>query len=365
MYKILKFNWSKDKNTTRITEPFNRILYFSFMILVTGGTGLVGAHLLYHLVKKGESVRAIFRSENKLSVTKKVFSYYESNFELLWNQIDWVHADLLDIPKLSEAFKNVEYVYHCAAMVSFDPDCYHQLRKTNIEGTANIVNLCIANNIKKICYVSSVATLGKTPNNTPITEETAWNPEADNNVYAITKYGAEIEVWRGTQEGLNAVIVNPGVILGGGNWDQGSGIIFKKAFEGNKYYTKGGTGYVDVQDVVNIMMLLMSSNIQNETYILVADHLSSHDILSKISTYLKIPKPTKEVSQWMLEIGWRMDWLKTKLTGKERLLTKQLAKTLNTPSFYSNSKIVQELNYEFTPIDQTIQRVCNEFLIDN
>lgn len=335
------------------------------MILVTGGTGLVGSHLIYHLIKKGEQVRAIYRNENRKFVVNKVFSYYESNPEPLLQQIEWIQADLLDLHKLSEAFKDIDYVYHAAAMVSFDPNKYHQLRKANIEGTANVVNLCIAHQVKKLCYVSSVATLGKTENGTPISEETPWNPEADNNVYAITKYGAEMEVWRGTQEGLDAVIVNPGVILGGGNWNQGSGIIFKKAFEGNTYYTKGGTGYVDVQDVVQIMIRLMEQSIQNKNYILVADHLSSQAILSQISEGLNTPKPSKEVSQWMLEIGWRMDWLKQKLTGKERLLTKQLAKTLNTPSFYDNEKIKKELGYQFIPIEQTIERVCKEFLLDN
>src|SRR5690606_20249767 len=182
------------------------------MILVTGGTGLVGSHLLYKLVSNGESVKAIYRREHKLELVKRVFAYYTQDFEALFSKIDWVDADITDVPKLSEAFQNVTYVYHCAAFVSFEPDKYHQLRKINIEGTANVVNLCVANNVKKLCYVSSIAAVGHHADAMQlITEETHWNPEDDNSVYAITKYGAEIEVWSGTQEGFDAIVGNPGI----------------------------------------------------------------------------------------------------------------------------------------------------------
>ena len=198
------------------------------MILVTGGTGLVGSHLLYELTLKNEFVRAIYRNEKKLSVVKKIFSYYTKTPDLLFNKIQWIQADLLDVTLLIEAFKDVRWVYHCAAFVSLEPNKYLKLRKTNIEGTANIVNLCLSNGIEKLCYVSSVAALGKPLNNLEIDENSLWNPEAPNSLYGITKYGAEMEVWRGTQEGLNAVIVNPGVILGPGIWNDGSGQIFKR-----------------------------------------------------------------------------------------------------------------------------------------
>ncbi|NCP89793.1 MAG: NAD-dependent epimerase/dehydratase family protein, partial [Flavobacteriales bacterium] len=207
------------------------------MILVTGGTGLVGSHLLYKLASEGEKVRAIYRNERKLSNIKNVFSCYTADYMPLYDSIEWLQADILDIPSLTRAFNNIAYVYHCAAFVSFEPDKYHLLRKTNIEGTANMVNLCIAHHVKKLCYVSSIATLGNPENLKEITEETEWNAEANNTIYAITKYGAEIEVWRGSQEGLSVVIVNPGVILGAGIWRYGSGNLFTKAYKGLKYYT--------------------------------------------------------------------------------------------------------------------------------
>ena len=166
---------------------------------------------------------------------------------------------------------DIDYVYHCAALISFDTKDYYKLRKINIEGTANIVNLCITHKVKKLCYVSSIAALGNTLDQSIITEETHWNTEADNSVYAISKYGAEIEVWRGAQEGLNSVIVNPGVILGPGFWHSGSGVLFKKVYKGLSHYVTGTTGYVDVIDVVEIMTQLIHSDINNQRYIIVSE----------------------------------------------------------------------------------------------
>ncbi|WP_417290640.1 NAD-dependent epimerase/dehydratase family protein [Corallibacter sp.] len=331
------------------------------MILVTGGTGLVGSHLLYQLVNNNEQVKAIYRNKKKLEIVKKVFSYYSENSEVLFNKITWVQADLLDIPALSEAFVDISHVYHCAAFVSFEPNKYHLLRKTNIDGTANIVNLCIASNVKKLCYVSSVATLGKASLGKTIDENTYWNPEADNSVYGITKYGAEIEVWRGTQEGLNAVIVNPGVIIGGGIWNHGSGFIFKKVHKGLSYYTKGHVGYVGVSDVVSIMTKLMKSDIINERFILVSENLSYKTFLSLVAKHLNVKPPTKKASDFLLQIGWRLDWLYSKITRKRRSLSKQLAHTLTSKSIYNNAKIVDALNYDFSPVEDEILKVAKQF----
>jgi nucleoside-diphosphate-sugar epimerase len=324
------------------------------MILVTGSTGLVGSHLLYKLASTSEKVRAIYRSDHKLNHVKKVFSTYTENYQSLFDSIEWVKADILDIPLLNETFRTVDYVYHCAAFVSFEPDKYKILRRTNIEGTANIVNLCISNSVKKLCYVSSVATLGNALNNTPITENTDWNPEADNNVYAITKYGAEMEVWRGSQEGLNVVIVNPGVILGAGIWHYGSGILFKKAHKGFKYYPAGTIGLVFVEDVVSIMIQLLKSDIVNERYILVAENWTYKQFLQTLTKSVNSVMPKKLAPFWLLQFGWRLDWLKHKITGKRRQLTKQLAYSLASEKNYSNTKIKEELNYTFSAIEKSI-----------
>lgn len=324
------------------------------MILVTGSTGLVGAHLLYKLASTNEKVRAIYRSEHKLNNVKNVFSTYTDHYQNLFDSIEWVKADILDIPVLNEAFLDINYVYHCAAFVSFEPDKYKILRRTNIEGTANIVNLCISNSVKKLCYVSSIATIGNALNNEPITENTDWNPEADNSVYAITKYGAEMEVWRGTQEGLDAVIVNPGVILGAGIWHYGTGNLFKKAHTGFKYYTAGTIGLVFIEDVVSIMIQLLKSDIVNERYILVAENWTYKQFLQTLTKSVNSEIPKKLAPNWLLQFGWKLDWLKHKITGKRRQLTKQLVYSLTSETNYNNTKLKEELNYTFSAVEKNI-----------
>jgi len=332
------------------------------MILVTGSTGLVGSHLLYKLVSNGEKVRAIYRTERKLDNIKKVFSCYTDNYAPLFDSIEWVQADILDIPSLTDAFEDVSYVYHCAAFVSFEPDKYQLLRKTNIEGTANVVNLCISKAIKKLCYVSSIATIGTLDDTEILTEESEWNPEASNNVYAITKYGAEMEVWRAAQEGLDIVMVNPGVILGAGIWRYGSGSLFKKAHQGFKHYTAGSIGLVDVKDVVSVMVKLTKSNITNERFILIAESWSYQDFLRDISISVNTSPPKKLAPQWLLQIAWRLDWLTHKLTGKRRQLTKQLVTSLSTKKSDDTTKIKSYLNCEFKPVKESITEIGTLYL---
>jgi dihydroflavonol-4-reductase len=332
------------------------------MILLTGGTGIVGSHLLYKLTSSNEKVRAIYRSEQKLQNVRNVFSCYTEDYKKLFDAIEWVKADILDIPSLAEAFKGITYVYHCAALVSFEPNKHLSLRKVNIEGTANVVNFCISNNIKKLCYVSSIATLGKTLNNQPITEKTLWNPDTDHNPYAITKYGAEMEVWRATQEGLDAVIVNPGVIIGAGIWNEGSGSLFKKAYDGFKYYPSGSIALVPVEDVVSIMVRLLKSDIKNERFVLVGEQWSYKNFLQALAKSVNQTPPKTLAPAWLLGILWRLDWLKYSFTGKPRKLTKQLSASLSSETHYSNEKIKSVLDFEFQPIDKTIARVGNLYL---
>ena len=334
------------------------------MILVTGGTGLVGSHLLFELTKTNDKVKALYRSEQKIEKVKHVFSYYTENTKNQFAKIQWVKGDITDIPSLNDAFKDVTEVYHCAAFISFDLRDYHTLRKINIEGTANIVNLCLSNGIKKLCFVSSIAATGKAENGKLITEDTHWNPEASHSVYAITKYGGEMEVWRGAQEGLDVVIVNPGIIIGPGFWKSGSGSLIRFVYKGVKRYTEGVGGYVDIFDVIHPMLQLMESNISNERFILVSENLSYKDFFIKVATQLGVNPPTKNTSQFMLSIAWRLDWLRASLRRKRRRLTKHTAKSLLTKSMFSNAKISKALTYKFKSIDTSITEVCQYFLKD-
>jgi nucleoside-diphosphate-sugar epimerase len=332
------------------------------MILVTGGTGLVGSHLLYKLSQTEDRIRAIYRSEEKINGAKHVFSYYTEDVESAFSKIEWVKGDLLDIPGLLNHFEDISVVYHCAALVSFDPSDYYALRKINIEGTANIVNLSIANNIEKLCYVSSIAAIGEENPGIEITEDSPWNTEADHGPYAITKYGAEMEVWRGTQEGLNAIIVNPGIILGGGFWRSGSGSLFKRVYKGLSHYTNGITGYVDIQDVIETMTRLMNSDISNERHIVVSENWSFKEFTQTVAANLNVKPPKKEAKPWQLQIAWRLDWLRHFLRGKRRRLTKQMSRSTLSESVYSSSKVKTTIDLEFKPIEKSIQEVSRLFL---
>lgn len=334
------------------------------MILVTGGTGLVGAHLLAHLAKTETQIKAIYRTKDKLKTVEKVFGYYFDEVASFFEKIDWYEADVIDIPSLEAVFPEVTHVYHVAAMISFDPKDFEKLRKTNIEGTANIVNLCIANRVEKLCFVSSIAAIGENEDVTiPITEETHWNPEADNNVYAISKYGSEMEVWRGSQEGLDVVIVNPGIILGAGFWrGGGSGSLFRRIDKGLKYYTQGMLAYVDVQDVVSAMIQLMKSDIKSERFVLVADNWTLEKFSKTTANALSVTPPQKEASAFLLAVAWRLDWLRQVFTGKRRRLTRLTAKSIQSKIVYDSSKIKQTLHFSFTPLEETIKRVSERYL---
>lgn len=336
------------------------------MILVTGGTGLVGSHLLYKLLKTSNKVRAIYRREHKLALVKKVFSYYSADYESLFDQIEWVDADITDIPALQRAFQDIDYVYHCAAFVSFEPDKYHVLRKINIEGTANVVNLCLSHQVKKLCYVSSIAAIGHQQNPQQlITEDTNWNQDADNSVYAITKYGAEIEVWRGTQEGIDAVIINPGIIIGPGFWNSGgSSSLIKKIYKGMPYYTHGVTAYVDVDDVVRAMVLLMQSPIKNERFIVISENLSFKEFQQQTALALGVKPASKEATPLILGLGWRLDWLNRLLTGKRRRLSRQMTRSARSITKYDASKIKNALDFKFKPMQVSIEDTCQLFLDD-
>lgn len=326
------------------------------MVLVTGGTGLVGAHLLIHLTEKGEQVRAIYRSHDKIQKTKSLFSLYKK--EVFFESIQWVHADILDIPSLENAFKGIKKAYHCAAMISFDPKDENLVRKTNIEGTANIVNFCLAYNVQKLCHVSSIAALGDLPEHESIiTEETEWNPEKLHSDYAISKYGAEMEIWRGQQEGLNVVIVNPGVIIGPGFWNQGSGVLFTKVKNGFPFFTKGSTGFIAVPDVTAIMYQLMENNIHGERFTLIGQNIIFRDLLIAIADALKVKRPKYHATPFMMTALSQLDWIASNLFGQKRQLSKASARSSFSTGMYSNEKIKNALNITFTDVSDYIKQI--------
>ncbi|AXG73459.1 NAD-dependent epimerase/dehydratase family protein [Flavobacterium arcticum] len=328
------------------------------MILVTGGTGLVGAHLLLQLAEGKKAVRALYRTEVSKIKTKKLFEHY--NKSNLFTTIEWVEGDITDIPSLETAFANVTHVYHCAAYISFDPNDEELLRKVNIEGTANVVNCALAYGVRKLCHVSSIAALGNPrENETTITEETEWNPEVKHSDYAISKHGAEMEVWRAWQEGLDMVVVNPGLIFGYGFWAQGSGKIFKTVNNGQYFYTKGSCGVIAVEDVTTIMIELMASEVSGERYTLVAEQLSYKEMLFSIADGLNKKRPSIYATPFLTSVAWRLDWLLSKLLQRKRVMTRDMATATHNDENYDNSKIKALLDYNFTNVKEYLKQIAS------
>lgn len=327
--------------------------YLCPMVLVTGATGLVGSHLVLHLLENNEAVRAMYRNLESIQKTKSLFKLYGKDH--LFEQINWVLADINEVPTLAAAFENIAFVYHCAGLISFDPADEKYLRKINIEGTANVVNFCLDFKIKKLCHVSSIAALGDLkPNEAILTEETEWNPEMEHSDYAISKYGAEMEIWRGQQEGLAIVVVNPGVIFGSGFWETGSGAVFLKVAKGMRFYTKGATGFIAVNDVVKMMFQLMKSAIQGERFIAVAETIGFEKLLIQMAQALKVDPPTRYAKPWMTTLVWKIDWVLFVVFNKKRSLSKHLAQSFHKINPCSNQKAKTVLDFTFENVSDAI-----------
>lgn len=331
------------------------------MILVTGGTGLVGSHLLYKLVQQNESVKAIVRNRDKIDQVRKVFAYYSNDSESLIQKIEWIDGDLLDLYSLDNAFQGIKKVYHCAAVVSFDGKNKTQIIEANVQGTENVVNLCLNHKIDKLCHVSSIASLGGAVNGEIINEDSNWTSSKNRSAYSESKFKSEMEVWRGIQEGLNAVIVNPSVILGPGFWNSGSGSLFAKAAKGMKYYTSGATGFVDVRDIADAMISLMEGEKSSERFVLNSENLSYKSLFDMIAEIMQVEKPKREATIRLLKLAAFLDLIASKVKIKKREITKQVAISSLSVSKYSNEKIKEALGIDFIPIEKSIIEIAKKF----
>ena len=318
------------------------------MILVTGGTGFLGSELLKQLTDKGLAVRALKRE-------KSLIPALLTNISL----IDWFVGDINEPATLDEAFEDVTHVYHCAAFVSLNSKNKKQLFHVNINGTTNIVNLCFEHNCR-LLHVSSVAALGVAKKGLEITEKVFWEYDAKAHAYGLSKYESEMEVWRGITEGLNAVIVNPSIIIGKNAGFDGSGSIFKMVKNGFPFFTDGTSGFVDVEDVAEAMILLMDSEIKEERYIVSSENYHYKKLFSEIADGFGVKAPTKEAKPWMLGLAWRAMKLSEMLTNSEPGITKDTAESSVTHSLYNNEKIIDAIGIQFKSIAQTIKEITQQ-----
>lgn len=325
------------------------------MVFVTGGTGLLGSNLLFYLSQKNDKIRALYRNATAISRVEKLFKMYApENGNSLFLKIEWVQGDILDVPSLEVALEGTTYVYHCAGMVSFEKKHFNELIKINREGTANIVNCCLKQGVQKVCYVSSTAALGGQSNEL-VNENTKWKLSPKTSAYAISKYSAEKEVWRGVEEGLDCVIVNPSIIFGAGNWDESSLTIFRTVANGLSFYTSGHNGFVDARDVVEIMIKLMESDIKNERFICVGVNAPFKLLLTKIALKLNKRPPFINTPKWLMGLTWRFSWVLAKIQGKKASVTKASAQSAFSDMSFDNSKLKNTINFSFRALDEMIE----------
>lgn len=334
------------------------------MILVTGGTGMLGSQLLVQLTARGLPIKALRRKTSDLILARKMFDWYSSDPDTHWQQIQWVEGDLLDSIFLEELLEGVNQVYHCAAMVSFDPADRYKLHQVNTEGTARLVNALLLNPHIRLCHVSSIAAIGFNEDGNPADENTVWKYERHTSAYAYSKYNAEREVWRGIAEGLNAVIVNPSVILGPGNWQSGSSALFSLAYKGMPFYTHGTTGYVDVRDVARVMIRLMELSVSGERFVVSAANLSYEEFFTLTAKALHRRPPHIKIQPWMSEIAWRFYAIKGLITGKRPTITRETARNAQKKRSYSSEKLQKLIGFSYLPIGESIQHIAELFLKD-
>ncbi len=328
-------------------------------ILVTGGTGLVGSQLLFDLISSGREVRALRRSTSKQEITKRIFKWNSpEKAEDLFSKIEWVEGDILDLYSIEDALENIVEVYHCAGIVSFHKGDFNRILKINIEGTENIVNQILVKNEARLCFVSSTAALGRTDDGKMMDEKSNWKHSKHNSGYAISKYCAEKEVWRGIEEGLSAVIVNPSVIIGPGDWRSGSASMISKGKKGMRYYTPGVNGFVDVRDVSKIMIGLMEKKIQAQRYIISSENKLYREIFDQVADHFHKPHASIAVSRGLSNFVVKLDTLKSFISGTKSLLTKETVNSAFQKNEYSNTKVISELGIKFIPVNESITDSC-------
>ncbi len=339
--------------------------------LVTGGSGLVGSHLVFKLLKEKRLVRVLIRDSDSQQKILRTFYYYSDDANVLLSKIEWVYGDITDIDSLTQAFAYITDVYHCAAFVSFTRRNYKKMCQVNIEGTRNIVNLCLEKNIRKLVHVSSIATIGNSnedlctdAKSVSVYDETGGFSTGRQSPYAYTKTQAELEVWRGMSEGLNAVIVNPAVILGPGNWNNGSGQFFSLVDSGLKFYTNGSTSFVGVVDVVNIMIKLMEHSIHTNRYILTAEPMTYNAFFKAIAQALGEPGPKILAKKWITAIAWRIEGVISIFFRREPGITKWSVLAGHTHQSYLSTKIKKLLNFNFTSLSDVIIATTNFYKLD-
>ncbi|MDO4224488.1 MAG: NAD-dependent epimerase/dehydratase family protein [Bergeyella zoohelcum] len=332
------------------------------MVLVTGATGILGRLIVLELLKRGRKVRATHRPNSNLEEVRKSFRFYTETPDVFFQKIEWVEVDFSDLDSLQQALQGVEEVYHTAGKVSFNPKDRKELFKTNISNTKRLLYACEETQVKKFCHISSIAVLDGLNEKGEMDEDSDFNPKFNHSDYALSKHYSEMEVWRASAEGLPVVVLNPGVIIGSGNWEQSSGEIFS-TMERNAYTFKGASSYVDVRDVAEIAIRLMEENAFGERFVIVSETIDYKEVAIQIRRKLNRSMP-KLIPDFLLKLGLLLSFLLGWLFPSLRIINRLNISTLNTKTKVSADKIKKRLGYSFIPIRESIDFHLNNYIKD-
>lgn len=321
------------------------------MVLVTGATGILGRVIILELLKRGKIVRAAKRRSSNLEEVRHSFQFYTENPDDYFNKIEWMNVDFEDIHSLQTAMIGIDEVYHCAATVSFHPADQRRMYHTNIEGTRNLLYACEGSQVKKFCFVSSIAVLDGVNEKDETDENSDYNQKLDHSAYAVSKHFSEMEVWRAAAEGLNTVIVNPGIIIGSGNWTQSSGLLFQNL--ARPYTFSGGASYVDVRDVAKASIELMDNNVFNERFILISENKRYAEVASYVRQKMGLSSP-KIIPSALLTVGRVLNFVFGWLFSPLKMVDKVNTESVTSMSNVSNDKIVKTLGFKFIPVNESI-----------
>jgi nucleoside-diphosphate-sugar epimerase len=320
--------------------------------------------VLYQLAVKGGVIRALYRDHDKIDHVRRIFGNYGNDSTALWNRIEWIKGDILDYYSLMEHLQGIREVYHAAGMVSFNNRDKKTLHQVNIQGTANVVNACLEKGVERLCYVSSIATLGEYDGNEYIDENFLWSPGPNASAYAISKLKGEMEVWRGIHEGLQAVIVNPSVIVGPGMWMGSARLLLDRIRKGLKYYPVGSSGYVDVRDVATAMIKLTEGNHFNERYIISAENIMHRIFLNQIADAMHLPHPDHPLTNWLIRMAAWAEKLRSAVAATAPRITREALEIATEKLAYSNKKFRETIAMDFIAIEESVQLSVALFLKD-
>ncbi len=321
-------------------------------VFITGATGFLGSYIVRKLIDEGfENVYCLKRNNARTELLRK----YQQ-------KINWLEGDILDTPMLMDILPEMEVVIHAAAMVSFYTAGKKKMMQTAKDGTANLVNISLENNIKKFIHISSVSALGRRREEETISEKNIFSHSHYDTTYGLTKFLAEQEVWRGHAEGLNVTILNPSIILGAGRWNENSTQIFKKVYDGLKFYPGGSTGWVDVRDMASVVHHCVINDYNGERYIISSENITYQKMFELIAKNIGVAPPRKLLGNRLASILWRFEALKSYFSNHIPIVTKETIRSMAAKSSYDNTKSISELGINYHSIEKTVTDCCKVFM---